>query len=119
MTETVIAAIVGGILGGSAVAALINQIGESIRQKRKHKYDTADTEAEDMKEVKTALKWVMYDRIRYLGTCYLHDGSIDIDDRRILGEMHRSYHDGLGGNGDLDKLMEAVNSLPLKGVQTP
>ena len=32
----------------------------------------------------------------------------------VLNEMHKSYHDGLGGNGDLDVLMHAVNTLPLK-----
>lgn len=39
---------------------------------------------------------------------------IDFDDRRRLNDMHSCYHNGLGGNGDLDTLMEEVNSLPLK-----
>ncbi len=114
MTEALWLAIIGGLLGGSVVAAIVNQIGESIRQRRKHKYDTEDTESKDLKEIKTGLKWVMYDRIRHLGQAYLQDGSIDIDDRRILHEMHKSYHDGLGGNGDLDLLMQQVDKLPLK-----
>ncbi len=50
----------------------------------------------------------------YLGQAYIAESEIDFDDRRILNDMHRSYHNGLGGNGDLDKLMEAVNDLPLK-----
>ena len=37
-----------------------------------------------------------------------------VDDRRVLNEMHHCYHDGLGGNGDLDNLMQEVNKLPLK-----
>ena len=56
----------------------------------------------------------MYDRIRFLGQAYIAEGEIDFDDRRILRQMHTSYHNGLGGNGDLDALMEEVDSLPLK-----
>ena len=114
MDNTVLIAIIGGLLGGSAVAALINQIGESIRQKRKRKYEKDDTESDDIAALKTGLKWVIYDRIRYLGQSYINAKKIDFDDRRILNEMHKCYHNGLGGNGDLDNLMNEVNALPLK-----
>ena len=114
MSESVLIAIIGGMCGGSAVAAIINQIGDAVRQKRKRKYDTEDTESEDVKAIKTGLKWVLYDRIRFLGQAYIKDGSIDLDDRRILREMHNSYHAGLGGNGDLDLLMSQVDRLPLR-----
>ena len=114
MDNTLWIAIIGGLLGGSAVAALINQIGESIRQKRKRKYDKDDTESDDIAALKTGLKWVIYDRIRYLGQSYIAAKKIDFDDRRVLNEMHKCYHNGLGGNGDLDNLMKEVNNLPLK-----
>lgn len=61
-----------------------------------------------------ALKYIMYDRIRFLGQAYIAEGKIDFDDRRILNAMHKVYHNGLNGNGDLDELMKAVNALPLK-----
>ena len=67
-----------------------------------------------MMALKTGLKWVIYDRIRFLGQNYISAGRVDFDDRRILNEMHTCYHDGLGGNGDLDNLMHQVNDLPLK-----
>ncbi len=60
------------------------------------------------------VKYVLYDRIRFLAQEYISDGEVGFDDRRILGNMHRSYHNGLAGNGDLDILMREVNSLPLK-----
>lgn len=60
------------------------------------------------------MKYVLYDRIRFLAQEYISNGEVDFDDRRILGNMHRSYHNGLAGNGDLDILMREVNSLPLK-----
>lgn len=102
------------IIGGGVGAALVTVIGKLIENWQNHKHKKEDTETEDMKAVKTALKYLMYDRIRYLGTKYITEGSVDFDDRRILNEMHTSYHSGLGGNGDLDNLMKTVNCLPLK-----
>lgn len=114
MSEAVIIAIVGGLLGGSAVAALINAIAAGIRQRRDRKYSKTDGKDKDLEALKAGLKWVIYDRIRFLGHQYTNAGNVDFDDRRILNEMHKCYHDGLGGNGDLDNLMRAVNELPLK-----
>ena len=109
------AVIVGLIAGASAIiGGLITQAGESLRQRRKRKYDRADGKNKDMMALKTGLKWVIYDRIRFLGQNYISAGRVDFDDRRILNEMHTCYHDGLGGNGDLDNLMHQVNDLPLK-----
>lgn len=114
MNKETALALLGLLLASSVLSALINQLGEGIRQKRKHKYDTDDEETKELKAIKDGLKWVMYDRIRHLGMAYIMDGAVDFDDRRILNEMHKSYHDGLGGNGDLDKLIESVCELPLK-----
>ena len=113
-TIQILLTIFAGIIGSNVIAELIRQRGETKRQKDKQKHDDTKVESDDMKAVKTALKWVMYDRIRYLGLAYVKDGEIDIDDRRILREMHNSYHEGLGGNGDLDDLMAQVGRLPLK-----
>lgn len=55
----------------------------------------------------------LLDRIQHLGRSYLKVGEIDFDDRRRLHQMHTAYHN-LGGNGDLDTLMEDVDELPLK-----
>jgi len=114
MNDAVIIAIVGGLLGGSAVAALINAIAEGIRQRRKRKYETEDGRDKNDHALKDGLKWVLYDRIRFLGQRYICTGNVDFDDRRILNEMHKCYHEGLGGNGDLDVLMSQVNKLPLR-----
>ena len=56
----------------------------------------------------------MLDRIRHLGQSYIQKGEISFDDRRIFHMMHDAYHDGLGGNGDADLVVEAVDDLPLK-----
>ncbi len=106
--------ITAAILGGTAVAALINQIGETYRQKKQREAKKEDKSDSEIAQLKKALMYVILDRIRYLGQAYIEEGEIDFDDRRLLNEMHDVYHNGLGGNGDLDTLMHEVNALPLK-----
>lgn len=127
------------ILSGGIGAAVVKLIGDGISWKRERKAakeDKAEQRQEEAEkqaalhteerlkviEEKTdaqseALKFILYDRIRYLALAYIADGQIDFDDRRILKDMHRSYHHGLGGNGDLDLLMSEVDRLPLKTRQ--
>lgn len=102
------------VLGGSAVAALINQLGEYIRARKTHEETTETKEDEDIKALKEAMKFLLLDRIKYLGQTYIKAQEIDFDDRRILHAMHNIYHNSLDGNGDLDALMDQVNKLPLK-----
>ena len=126
-----LAALLLAIAGGAVGAAVVNGVNERALHKMKRKEQkedkTNDTEArlavieKQMAEqsamlvaVAEADKYLLYDRIRHIGEGYIADGEVDFDDRRMLNAMHDSYHNGLGGNGDLDKLMEAVNELPLK-----
>ena len=113
------------LAGGGIGVAVVNGVNERKMHNLKRKDEQEDKAALDsearLKAVEEkvdalidANKYIMYDRIRYLGQKYICSGEVDIDDRRILNGMHTSYHDRLGGNGDLDKLMEAVNSIPLK-----
>lgn len=57
---------------------------------------------------------ILHDRIKYLAKCYIKDGEIAMDDREDLLEMHRIYHNALGGNGNLDAVMAQVLELNLK-----
>lgn len=124
------------VVSGGVGAAVIKLIGDGLAWKRTRKAEKEDREEQkkedaekqaarnteerlEVIEAKTdaqseALKFILYDRVRYLGQAYIADEEIDFDDRRILNDMHRSYHNGLGGNGDLDTLMAEVNRLPLK-----
>lgn len=112
MSDVVLVAVIAGV--SSVTGILGAQIGEGIRQRRKRKYDKDDGKDKDIQTLKDGLKWLMYDRIRFLGQKYNTERSVDFDDRRILNEMHNCYHNGLGGNGDLDVLMHEVNRLPLR-----
>ena len=70
--------------------------------------------AKMLNTLREAQKCILLDRVIYLGQNYIKAGSIDFDDRRRLREMHKAYHTGLGGNGDADAIMKAVDALPLK-----
>ena len=126
-----LAALALALAGGAVGAAIVNGVNERSMHKMKRKFEKED-KSEDvekrlsaieqqMSEQSTMLvavaeadKYLLYDRIRHIGEGYISEGEVDFDDRRMLNAMHYSYHNGLGGNGDLDKLMEAVNQLPLK-----
>lgn len=114
------------LVGGGAIgAAIINGFNQRKLLKMQHDFDQEDKakvdvekELRELREMSAAqseaLKFVLYDRIRYIGQAYIAEGAVDFDDRRVLNAMHSSYHTGLGGNGDLDTLMAEVNGLPLK-----
>lgn len=112
-------------LTGGAIVALIQGgfgIVMWILNRKAKKNDDAELDVkEELAALKMqngvqseALKYIMYDRIRFLGQAYIAEGEIDFDDRRILNSMHSVYHNGLKGNGDLDTLMGEVNTLKLK-----
>ncbi len=109
------------ILSASVLVAIIEGVREYLtwrRNRRDSKDENAEGRIKNVEERILALadgvKYILYDRIRYLGQAYIADREIDFDDRRILNNMHKAYHTGLGGNGDLDTLMSEVNRLPLK-----
>jgi len=130
--------IVVAVLGGGAAVAIIEGIKEAIawhRERKAKKEDKAEEKADtskemderltklesdmaDLKRMTSALvegqKNVLFDRIQYLCRKYISEGEIDFDNLRGLNALHHSYHDGLGGNGDLDALMKQARELPLK-----
>lgn len=109
MIEIIIA-----VLGGSALSALITQVGNYISDRRKRK-DTVEDKAEDKDAaLKQGIKLLLADKIQYLGLRYIEEGEVTFSNKKMLNEMHSVYHKGLGGNGDYDDLMEEFNELPLK-----
>ena len=114
---------------GAAVIKLIDNVVQWYLQRKAAKEDLVEeTDRAEIKKIKqwekdmedkvnalvNADKYIMFDRIRYLGQKYVAEKEVDFDDRRILNQMHDVYHNELGGNGDLKELMDAVNALPLK-----
>lgn len=117
-------ALIAFLTGGAIVALIQGGFGVVmwLLNRRAKKKDDGDQNIENRLNVieaqtnaqSEALKYIMYDRIRFLGQEYIAEGEIDFDDRRILNAMHSVYHSGLNGNGDLDNLMRDVNALKLK-----
>ncbi len=112
------------LLGGTSAAALISTIGNIIlhllqRSERK-KEKQNDRQQEQIDKLNAIGKGVMLlelDKIKYLGLRFIRDGGITYEDRALLHKMHDNYHKELGGNGDLDQIMEEVDELPLVQVR--
>ena len=113
------------VLSSGALVAAIEGVREYFvwrRNRKAAKQDKAEATAEknqdDLNRKVDALivanRYILYDRIKYLAECYIEDKEVLFEDRRMLHKMHKSYHYGLNGNGDLDLLMAAVDELPLK-----
>lgn len=68
----------------------------------------------DITSLRTGERVILHDRIKYLGKSFIEDKEIDFDDRQDLVDMHNVYHNELGGNGNLNSLMEEVMKLPIK-----
>ena len=113
------------IMTGGVAVAVIEGLKEWLRWRRDRKAKKEDNaelnlegrlslmETQNTAQIE-ALKYLLFDKIRHLGQKYIAKEEIDFDERRILNSMHSVYHNGLGGNGDLDNLMDEVNSLKLK-----
>ena len=110
MIEIIIA-----VLGGSALSALITQVGNYISDRRKRKDTVADKAEDKDAALKQGIKLLLADKIQYLGLRYIEEGEVTFSNKKMLNEMHSVYHSGLGGNGDYDDLMEEFNELPIKG----
>ncbi len=128
--------IIIALISGGAVAALVEggiKIYMLCKKRKAAKEDKAEEKAEyehrqrdlntegRVKKIEKqseaqseALRYLLYDRIRLYGQAHIAAGSVSFEDRRLLHNMHGVYHYGLGGNGDLDQLMEEVDHLPLK-----
>ena len=118
-------------LGGAGGVALINGIFGVWKWHAERKAKKEDKSEEDIAQrldelaswqqdagkkidaLRDGLKCDLLEQIIRLGQSYISEGEVSFDDRKRLRDMHTSYHDGLGGNGDADAIMNAVDNLPL------
>ena len=104
------------ILTGSSAAALVTMLGALLTRWIDHRAGRRNDTDRRLSVLEVGLRSILRDRIRYLGKSYLRQGRIDLDDRDDLIAMHDAYH-ALGGNGNLDLIMQAVKALPLIEAQ--
>ena len=101
----VILAIIGGSCGAAIVTGLVALIQFFINRKDKR---AGKNNVQDK-----ALRYLMLYIIQERAKQHIKDKCISLEDRRSLHHWHDLYHNGLGGNGDADALMEQVDNLPL------
>ena len=93
------------------------QLAEHIRKQeafnKKTQIQFEEMEKTDAAQVE-AMKYVLLDRILYIGQSYIKHGTASYDEKKRLRDMHTVYHERLGGNGDADLIMQAIDKLPLK-----
>ena len=58
-------------------------------------------------------KIILKDKIKYLVFKYVDLGEITFEEKQAIHHMWNVYHYGLGGNGDLDDVMELLEEIPL------
>lgn len=71
---------------------------------------------DDKSAIMKASRLLMKDRLRFLCVHYIQQGWIYEDELEDLVNMHNCYHDDLNGNGFLDRQMNRVNNLEVRGV---
>lgn len=97
--------IIIAIIGSGVVNTLLTYL-ISVSDKRKHTYDIYNK----------ATRLIMKDRLRSLCMHYIEQGWIYEDELEDIIVMHSCYHNDFNGNGFLDKQMERVNQLKIKGI---
>lgn len=101
----VILAIAGGSCGAAVVSGAFALV-QFIINRRDKKSGKKDSQNK-------ALRYLMLYIIQERAKQHIKDECISLDERRSLHHWHDLYHNGLGGNGDADALMEQVDRLPL------
>jgi hypothetical protein len=100
-------------IGGGSAAAALSGIVQVTLWALNRKATKADKASNGNRELKDAIRALLYDRIKYLGQKYIAEGSIALDDLESLLDMHKCYRD-LEGNGGLNALMSKVQGLPIR-----
>ena len=106
-TVEIVLAIVAALLGSTGLSTVI----VACLQRRWSKKDKGDARIDALVN---AQKVTMIDRVRYLGSKYIDEGHISLEDKENLQAMHEAYK-ALGGNGHLDTVMHEVDRLPVVG----
>ena len=95
--------IIIAIIGSGALSAAISAVVAVINNRQRQRHGVA-----------AGTRMILYDRVKFLCKQYIGEGFIAADCLEDLIEMHRIYHDELGGNGYLDALIEQAKKLPIK-----
>ena len=90
---------------GAGFMAIVNTIIS-------HRLKKNDKEDERMVALTEAQKLLMQDKVRYLGSKFIEEKKISLENKEMLQAMHKAYQN-LGGNGHPDTVMDEVDRLPI------
>lgn len=102
--------VIFSMIGGAAGAAFVSGAFAVFQYKLKRKDEKNDAKDSERKALRYIMLYIIQERAKE----HIRDGMITLEDRRLLRHWHSLYHSGLGGNGDADALMNAVDKLPVK-----
>lgn len=100
--ESYIVPILCALLGSGAATAIVTAWLN--RRAEKNKKETGEAQG---------IRWLMQDRLEHVALAYLSKGAITHDEFKNWNRGHYIYHELLGGNGDLDPLKKALETLDL------
>ena len=92
------------IIGSGAATALVS--GLVSRRAEKRRTETGESQG---------MRWLLQDRLEHLAKHFLEQGFVSYDELQNWNKGHHIYHDLLGGNGDLNILKSALETLYKKG----
>lgn len=98
------------IFSSSAVSALVTGGFGLINRRLDKKEKKSKTET----ALIIGMQELLCDRIKERGVQYINRGSIKTEELEDILRMNQVYHDQLGGNGFVAKIMHEVNNLPIK-----
>jgi len=98
------------IFSSSAVSALVTGGFGLINRRLDKKEKKSKTET----ALIIGMQELLCDRIKERGVQYINRGSIKTEELEDILRMNQVYHDQLGGNGFVAKIMQEVNNLPIK-----
>ena len=102
MSWEFLAAILGGAFGAAIVSLVQFLIGRHDKKKA--------GESEERKALRYLMLYIIQERCKEI----IARGWTTLEERRSIGHWHDVYHNGLGGNGDADAMMQQVKEMTLR-----
>ena len=105
--------VVVSIIGGSCGAAIVSGIfafAQFLIKRRDKKNGSENAQNK-------ALRYIMLYIIQERCMSFIRAGEISLEDRRAMHSWHDVYHNGLGGNGDANSLLDQIDKLPISNLK--
>lgn len=96
-TVTVLLSVIVAVIGSGSATAIVQHLLQRSKSN----------------PMRDGVRLLLQDKVEYLGFKAIKEGEISLSQLKFLHAAYNAYV-GMKGNGDLEALMEDVNSLPVK-----